>query len=100
MALGQAAAHLADTALPPDDYLFLLKDRAAHLLANQPTPTYPISLAASYQIAFDRLATDSPAALDLLTLAAHLGPEPIPLTLTSYSPHSPPPPATRWPSPS
>lgn len=42
--------------------------------------TYPVSLAASWQLAFDRLAVDEPAALDLLTLAAHFAPEPIPLT--------------------
>lgn len=85
LALDQAAAHLADTGLSPDDYLSLLKERTAQLLDQQPSPSYPISLAAGFQLAFDRLATDSPAALDLLTLAAHLGPEPIPLTLfTAY----------------
>ncbi|MFN2497029.1 MAG: hypothetical protein ABR608_14160, partial [Pseudonocardiaceae bacterium] len=86
LALGQVAAHLADTGLSPDDYLSLLTDRADELLAQQPPPTYPVPLAAGYQIAFDRLATDSPAALDLLTLAAHLGPEPIPLTLFTAHP--------------
>ena len=86
LAVGQAAAHLADTGGSPNDYLSLLNDRAAQLLAHQTLPTYPISLAAGYQIAFDRLATDSPAALDLLTLAAHLGPEPIPLTLFTAHP--------------
>ncbi|MGH3982390.1 MAG: tetratricopeptide repeat protein [Pseudonocardiaceae bacterium] len=43
--------------------------------------TYRASLAASYQVAFDRLAVEESAALDLLTLAAHLAPEPIPFTL-------------------
>jgi Tetratricopeptide repeat len=32
-------------------------------------------------VAFDRLAADEPAALELLTLCAHLAPEPIPFTL-------------------
>ncbi|MFN2495432.1 MAG: FxSxx-COOH system tetratricopeptide repeat protein [Pseudonocardiaceae bacterium] len=86
LAVGQAAAHLADTGLPPDAYLSLFKDRAAQLLAQQPPSTYPISLAAGYQIAFDRLAADAPAALDLLTLAAYLGTEPIPLTLFTTHP--------------
>ncbi|HEU0089903.1 MAG TPA: tetratricopeptide repeat protein [Pseudonocardiaceae bacterium] len=87
LALSQAAAHLANTGLSPDDYLSLLKDRAEELLAKKPPPTYQVPLAASYQIAFDRLAFDSPAALDLLTLAAHLGPEPIPLTLFTAHPN-------------
>ncbi|MGH3753606.1 MAG: hypothetical protein ACRDRP_13065 [Pseudonocardiaceae bacterium] len=45
-----------------------------------------MSLAASYQIAFDRLAGQAPAALDLLTLAAHLAPELIPRTLVTTHP--------------
>ena len=46
----------------------------------------PVSLAASVQIALDRLAAQPPAALQLLTLAAYLAPEPIPLTLFSTHP--------------
>ncbi|MGH4025780.1 MAG: FxSxx-COOH system tetratricopeptide repeat protein [Pseudonocardiaceae bacterium] len=86
LAVGQAAAHLADTGLAPDDYLSQLKDRAEQLLAHQSPPRYPASLAASYQLAFDRLAVDAPVAFDLLTLAAHLAPEPIPLTLFTEDP--------------
>jgi tetratricopeptide (TPR) repeat protein len=56
------------------------------LLAHGAFATYPVSLAASVQIALDRLAAQSPAALQLLTLAAHLAPEPIPLTLFSIHP--------------
>ncbi|MGH3814924.1 MAG: hypothetical protein ACRDUV_21175 [Pseudonocardiaceae bacterium] len=54
-----------------------------------------MSLAASVQIALDRLAAQSPAALQLLTLAAYLAPEPIPLTLfTTHPTHLPDPLAT------
>ncbi|MGH3812965.1 MAG: tetratricopeptide repeat protein, partial [Pseudonocardiaceae bacterium] len=42
---------------------------------------YSVSLAASWQVALDRLADDEPAALHLLTLCAQLAPEPIPFTL-------------------
>ena len=86
LALSQAAAYLTETGIPTDDYLSLLDERTAELLTHGTPATYPVSLAASYQIAFDRLAAQAPAALDLLTLAAHLAPEPIPLTLFTTHP--------------
>ncbi len=81
LAVGQAAAHLADTGMPADDYLAVLDERAAELLAHGKPATYPTSLAASTQMALDRLADQAPAALELLMLAAQLAPEPITLTL-------------------
>ncbi len=92
LALAQAGAHLADTATGVQDYLALLAERTTELLAQGAPATYPVSLAASVQIALDRLAVQSPAALVLLTLAAYLGPEPIPLTLISTQ-------STRLPQP-
>lgn len=81
LALGQAAAHLADTGMLPADYLALLDKRAAELLAHGTPAIYPRSLAAITQLALEQLATQTPAAIDLLMLAAQLAPEPIPLTL-------------------
>ena len=86
LALGQAAAHLAETGMLADEYLSLLAERAAELLAQGTPATYPISLAAGYQVALTRLAQEAPVALDLLTLAAQLAPEPIPLTLFTAHP--------------
>lgn len=86
LALTQAAAHLADTATGVADYLTLLAERTTELLAQDVPSTYPVSLAASVQIALERLATQSPAGLQLLTLAAYLAPEPIPLTLFTTHP--------------
>jgi tetratricopeptide (TPR) repeat protein len=86
LALAQAAAHLADTATGVQDYLTLLAERTTELLAQGAPATYPVSLAATTQIALDRLAAQSPAAVVLLTLAAYLGPEPIPLTLVTTHP--------------
>ncbi|MDQ3763938.1 MAG: FxSxx-COOH system tetratricopeptide repeat protein [Actinomycetota bacterium] len=86
LALAQAAAYLADTPTGVQDYLALLAERTTELLAHGAPATYPVSLAASTQIALDRLATQSPAALVLLTLAAYLAPEPIPLTLFTTHP--------------
>jgi Tetratricopeptide repeat len=86
LALSQAAAYLTETGMPTDAYLSLLDERTAELLTHGTPATYPVSLAASYQIAFDRLAKQAPAALALLTLAAHLAPEPIPRTLFTTHP--------------
>jgi tetratricopeptide (TPR) repeat protein len=89
LALVQAGAYLADTATDGgsvQDYLTLLAERTAELLAQCAPATYPVSLAASTQIALDRLAAQSPDALQLLTLAAYLAPEPIPLTLFTTHP--------------
>ncbi|MGH3883087.1 MAG: FxSxx-COOH system tetratricopeptide repeat protein [Pseudonocardiaceae bacterium] len=72
LAVQQAATFLTETGTTVDKYLELLTSRAAEVLAQGKPVTYPASLAASYQLAFDQLAIDEPAALDLLTLAAHL----------------------------
>jgi tetratricopeptide (TPR) repeat protein len=81
LAVAQAAAYLHETGLPTDEYLQLLHTRAAELLAGDAPTGYSVSLAASWQVAFDRLADDDPAALQLLALCAQLAPEPIPFTL-------------------
>jgi tetratricopeptide (TPR) repeat protein len=81
LALVQAGAYLADTALGVEGYLTLLAERSRDLLAQRSSATYPVSLAAGVQITLDRLTVQSPVALVLLMLAAYLGPEPIPLTL-------------------
>ncbi|MGH3821405.1 MAG: FxSxx-COOH system tetratricopeptide repeat protein, partial [Pseudonocardiaceae bacterium] len=88
LALAQAAAYLDDTGLSTDAYLRLLDTRAADLLAEEAPTGYPVSLAASWQVAFDRLAADEPTALHLLTLCAHLAPEPIPFTLLTAHPQA------------
>jgi tetratricopeptide (TPR) repeat protein len=86
LALVQAGAYLADTATGVEDYLALLTERTTELLAQDTSVTYPVSLNASTHLALDRLAAQSPAALQLLTVAAYLAPEPIPLTLFTTHP--------------
>jgi hypothetical protein len=81
LAVSQAGAYLAETGMAAAEYLRLLEARAADMLAQGVPVSYSASLAASYQLAFDQLAAQEPAALDLLTLAAYLAPEPIPFTL-------------------
>jgi tetratricopeptide (TPR) repeat protein len=86
LALAQAGAYLADTAIGVQGYLTVLAERTRELLAHGASVTYPVSLAASVQLALDRLAVQSPGALELLSLAAYLAPEPIPLTLFATHP--------------
>ena len=86
LVLDQAGSLLADAVLDVDTYLGLLDRRAGELLAQDAGGTYPISVAASWSVAFDRLAVDEPAALDLLTLIAWCGPEPVPLDLVTDHP--------------
>jgi hypothetical protein len=83
LAVDQAAALLADTGLSADTYLGLLTASADRALGRGTAGSYPVSVAASWAVAFDRLAADHPAALQLLTVAAWLAPEPVPLTVVS-----------------
>jgi Tetratricopeptide repeat/Domain of unknown function (DUF4062)/NB-ARC domain len=84
LAVEQAGSLLADTGLAVDKYLRLLAERAPDVLDHDPGGAYPRSLAASWAVAFDRLAVDDPTALALLTLVAWCGPEPVPLSLTDH----------------
>jgi len=86
LAVSQASAYLAETGMDAAAYLRLLEARAEDVLAQAAPVSYSASLAASYQLAFDQLANDEPAALELLTLAAHLAPEPIPFTVFTAQP--------------
>ena len=52
-------------------------------------------MTAAWAVAFDRLAAADPTALQLLTLIAWLGPEPVPLTLLTNHPEPLPPPLAR-----
>ena len=86
LAVEQAGSLLADTGLRVDKYLRLLAERAEDVLDHDPGGAYPRSVAAAWAVAFDRLAVDDPTALDLLTVVAWCGPEPVPLTLLTDHP--------------
>jgi tetratricopeptide (TPR) repeat protein len=82
LAVDQAAALLADTGWTVPYYLQLLRHSAQRLLDRRDqADDYPLSVAASWQVAFDELADTEPAAVQLITFAAWLAPEPIPLTV-------------------
>jgi Tetratricopeptide repeat/Domain of unknown function (DUF4062)/NB-ARC domain len=86
LAVAQAAAFMDDTATSGPDYLNLLGSRAAHVLAGGTLAGYGTSVAASWTVAFDRMAADSPAGMMLLSIAARMAPEPVPLTVFTADP--------------
>jgi len=86
LAVEQAGSLLADAHLDADTYLRLLAERAEEVLGQDPDGSYPVSVAASWAVGFDRLAADDPVALDLLTVIAWCGPEPVPLSLLTEHP--------------
>ena len=60
LAVEQAGSLLADTGMAVDEYLRLLGERAQDVLDHDPGGAYPQSVAASWAVAFDRLAADDP----------------------------------------
>jgi tetratricopeptide (TPR) repeat protein len=86
LAIDQAGSLLADTGMAVDKYLRLLSERANDVLDHDSGGTYPQSVAASWAVAFDRLAADDPTARDLLTVVAWCGPEPVPMGLLTDHP--------------
>ena len=82
LAVDQAGAWLAATGLPASQYLEELRQRfAATTELGSPTSAYETSVAVTYQLSFERLRTQSPAAARLLELCACFGSDPISLTL-------------------
>jgi hypothetical protein len=86
LVVDQAGSLLADAGMDVETYLQLLRERTADLLDQDTGGAYPLSTAASWGVAFDRLAADGPAALELLTLVAWCAPEPVPLILLTDHP--------------
>jgi hypothetical protein len=87
LAIDQAGSLLGATAIDVATYLRLLAERTEDVFDHDPGGAYPVSLAASWAVAFDQLDADSPQALQLLTLLAWLAPEPVPLTLITDNPN-------------
>jgi hypothetical protein len=86
LAAEQAAAYLEQTGLPPGDYLRRLRTRRHSLLAKGEVLGYQGTVDTTWQLSLDRLQQDSPAAVQLLRLAAFLAPEPISLRLFTGRP--------------
>ncbi|WP_328484335.1 FxSxx-COOH system tetratricopeptide repeat protein [Streptomyces sp. NBC_00377] len=87
LALVQAGAFIATTGTTADRFLTLLRERTAALLDQDRPATYPSTLAGATGLTLDHIADRSGAAAQLLTVVAHLAPEPIPFTLITGQPH-------------
>lgn len=81
LAVEQAAAWHAATGMPVAEYLDLLARRQPGILELDPSPDYPIPVAAAWDISLERLAQENPAARELLQICACMAPEPVPLNL-------------------
>ena len=78
LAIVQAAGFMAEAGMRAEEHLSLLRTRAAELLAQGAPGSYPRSLAAATGLIVDRLAQEDPAAAELASLCAFMGPEPVP----------------------
>ncbi|MFE9093129.1 FxSxx-COOH system tetratricopeptide repeat protein [Streptomyces sp. NPDC007264] len=81
LAIEQAGAWHAATGMPVTEYLELLEQRRPGILELDPSPDYPVSVAAAWNISLDQLAESNPAARQLLEICACMAPEPIPLSM-------------------
>jgi hypothetical protein len=77
LAVEQAGAWHAETAMSVDEYLQLLREHAGRLLDSSVPSGYPHSVVATWNLAMERLAERSPAAVQLLRLCSCMAPEPI-----------------------
>ncbi|MFE6483489.1 FxSxx-COOH system tetratricopeptide repeat protein [Streptomyces sp. NPDC057757] len=81
LAVEQAGAWHAETAMSVDEYLELLHEHAGRLLDTSVPSGYPHSVVATWNLSMERLAQRSPAAVQLLRLCSCMAPEPISWTL-------------------
>jgi len=81
LALEQAAAWLDRSQMPGQEYLELLRSRAADLYARGQVRDRSDTIATLWQISMGRITAENPAAVQLLGVCAYLAPEPIPLDL-------------------
>ena len=78
LALDQAGAYIEETEISLPDYLALYQRERKALLARRGglTDDHP-PIATTWSLAFDKLATSNPAAIDLMRLCAFLAPDAI-----------------------
>jgi tetratricopeptide (TPR) repeat protein len=78
LALEQAGALQAETGMSVDEYLRLLKEHAAEIMAEGKSPEYPRSMTAAWRLSVTMVKRQLPESLELLRCCAFLGAEPIP----------------------
>ncbi|MFK0020470.1 FxSxx-COOH system tetratricopeptide repeat protein [Streptomyces sp. NPDC090798] len=77
LAVAQAAAWLAETATPIEEYLRRLAEQTTEVLDLSRPADYPTTVAATWNISIAQLNERSPASVRLLQLCAFMAPEPI-----------------------
>jgi DNA-binding SARP family transcriptional activator len=83
LALEQASAFCTRTGETLAAYLQFLDQRAGELLARGQTSDYDGTVATTWQIAFQRVEADDPAAVDVLRACAYLAADDVPMALLS-----------------
>ena len=81
LAVAQAGAWLAQTAMPAAEYLAQFDDNAAAILDTDPPGGYDVSVAAAWTVSFTALRDRDPAAHQLLQVCAFFASDPINLGL-------------------
>jgi tetratricopeptide (TPR) repeat protein/transcriptional regulator with XRE-family HTH domain len=81
LALAQAAAYLVRTGRDLAGYAQLLRSRLVELIGEGAPDDYPVPVASTLRLSYDRMAREHPAAAMLLRLCAFLAPEDIPVGL-------------------
>jgi len=83
LAVEQAAAWLAATAMSAQSYLQMLDEHLPRILDSSPTPGYPHPAAQIWRMSQQRLRESNPAAAHLVELCAFFAHDPIPTSLLS-----------------
>ena len=86
LALGQAGAMLAETGMPPQEYLRLLGEHVTGIMAEGRPYDYPMPMASAWRRSVSSVQQEVPLALELMRCCAFFGPEAIPHDLFRGSP--------------
>jgi hypothetical protein len=81
LALEQAAAYVEATGISWADYLELFHQYRQNLLKEHQPLAYDATVATTWEISFQQVKTEAPAAVDLLNVCAFLAPDDIPRQL-------------------
>jgi tetratricopeptide (TPR) repeat protein len=85
LALEHVAAVQSETGMPVTEYLRLYAEHMSDLLTTRPEQDHPTSVVAFVTLAMSSLRQRTPAAAQLFELFAHLGSEPVPVSLFRIS---------------
>ena len=88
LALDQAGALQAETGMSVEEYLRLLKEQVAAIMAEGKSSDYPLSITAAWKLSVQTLAQHQPEAVTLLRCCAFFGAEPIPRDLLPRGAHA------------